>query len=457
MDIFVIHGVNKRNEIGHAFAGAPDSGGADDGFRRKYQTERDRMERQLSTCCQELGFSKPRFFPIYWGGHGARCHFYERDDESSAKAVFRPLVQKGLTNSGVDWSRKARAQGVGDAYYDAEQALLAERLDLIASGLGRRRFKLVELLLASPVAVLETLTDPGAKRGGESADAALQTSIRIVQLAERLVADPKLSAELSSLSMAGENADRLLLELLQRELTSREGRNAQSFGWLLSSALRQAKRPIVAKLKSDRTYEDASRFFGDSMRYFAGRGTREQPGPIVQDVLQQIKACTWPRAGSEPTIFITHSLGGALFYDLFTYFAPELHFDLWLSVGSQLAYYEDAKLLARSSTEIGAFHGRPVPGVSSKVKVELPPGARWYNLFDAQDWLAFAAESVFEDVHDVQLSLCGHDLLKLHTAYFGDARFYLALQSVLKEVFGATAEVDWARLMEAFREGELVY
>jgi len=205
---------------------------------------------------------------------------------------------------------------------------------------------------------------------------------------------------------------------------------------------------IANMLKSPGVSLDASRFFGDSVRYFAGRGTPAEPGSIIRDVKDQIKAYRDSSSGTGPTIFITHSLGGALFYDLFTYFVPDMRFDLWVSVGSQLAYYEDVKLLARSSADAGAYFGRPVEGVSRKVSAALPPGAAWFNLFDARDPLAFGAQEVFANVQDVPVRLIDGDIATVHTAYFGDPQFYEGLKRAFADHFGTRVQADANSLFE---------
>jgi hypothetical protein len=125
-----------------------------------------------------------------------------------------------------------------------------------------------------------------------------------------------------------------------------------------------------------------------------------------------------------------------------------LRFDLWVSVGSQLAYYEDVKLLARSTEEAGAYFGRKVEGISRKVTAALPPGAAWYNLFDARDPIAFAAEQVFANVKDLQVRLTEGDIATVHTGYFTDAHFYEGLKQAFAERFGTRIQSDESSLFE---------
>lgn len=443
MDIFFIHGVNKRRELGHTFAGAEGSGGESDGFFRKYDAEISGIRESLRLCCRESGLPEPRLCPVYWGGHGARIHFYEREGSKC-----HALVQSTAGRGRVEFKRKGRPLGTAAAATDPELTRLVEELELIAGQLERDSLSvtLLQLLYAAPQAVLQTMLAPELEKHRADPVKRRAAGASVAALARRVREDEALR---SALEQAALTADLELVELLQRELTRSSGQRAQGIGnWTLTTMRRLASSTISGMLKSQSAYLDASRFFGDSVRYFAGRGTPAEPGEIVRDVLSQIDAhlTSSPRTG--PTIFITHSLGGALFYDLFTYFVPQLRFDLWVSVGSQLAYYEDVKLLARSSEQAGAYFGRDVEGVPRKVIAALPPGAAWYNLFDARDPIAFAAEQVFANVHDLQLRLSDGDIAGVHTGYFGDAHFYEALKQAFAERFGTRIQSDASSLFD---------
>jgi hypothetical protein len=76
------------------------------------------------------------------------------------------------------------------------------------------------------------------------------------------------------------------------------------------------------------------------------------------------------------------------------------------------------------------------------VSAPLPQGAAWYNLLDARDPIAFAAEQVFSNVRDVQVRLAEQDFAAVHSAYFADPRFYDALGQIFAERFGARIESD---------------
>jgi len=441
MDIFFIHGVNKRRELGHTFAGAEGSGGADDRFFRKYDAELEGMGEWLRRTCRESGLPEPRLCPVYWGGHGARIHFYERDG-----SMCRSLVQSAARRGRVEFKRKGRPLGAAGAATDPELTRIADELELIAGQLARGSVTLLELLYAAPQPVLQTMLSPELDKQQAGHERRQAASAAVAALARRVRGDSPLRA---SLEQAAQTSDLDLVELLQRELSRSTGPRAQGIGsWALTTMRRLASSNISSMLKAPGVYLDASRFFGDSVRYFAGRGTPAEPGAIIRDVKDQIDEYLETSSRSGPTIFITHSLGGALFYDLFTYFVPELRFDLWVSVGSQLAYYEDVKLLARSSAEAGAYFGRPVEGVSRKVSAALPPGAAWFNVFDARDPLAFGAEEVFANAQDLPVRLIDGDIATVHTAYFGDPQFYEGLKRAFSERFGTRIQSDANSLFE---------
>jgi len=435
MDIFLIHGVNKRSEAGHTFAGAKGSGAPHDGFASKYQREVDSMRAKLTQACEAGGFPPPRICPVYWGAHGPRFHFYETV-ESEGKTTFRPLVQRSNLAALV-FSRRQRSQGPGEPYQDPGLTSVAEELALIGGQLGRAQTTLGELVLAAPQPVLEALLAPEHVTQRSSEAERLEISKRVSALARSIATDAELRAAIEDTRGAGERADLALLDLLERELSRRGEQRPQDLRTLLlTTARRLVSGPIVAALKSQDSYLAAGRFFGDSVRYFAERGSKAEPGPIIVDVKRQIDDYLRSSARSGPTVFITHSLGGALFYDLFTHFYPELRFDLWVSVGSQLAYYEDAKLLKQSSEQVGAYQGGPVPGVPAKVPAALPSGARWYNVLDPRDPVGFAAEVAFDNVSDRYVRLDATDFAAVHSGYFSDDRFYEQLTDILSQSFG---------------------
>ncbi len=446
MNIYFIHGVNKRRALTDAFAGVPEPAAAEDGYRNKYDQELEQLEQALRICAREAGFDGIKLIPIYWGNLGVRFHYYDRDPGPPQRYV--PSVHSGPARCHVKWSKGQRPQGMGDAYVEPELQALAARLDSIAEANGVVGASLRDLLLAAPQAVLEGLLAPELASPAVGPETTGAVAAAAAGLCDRLSSDARLRERVLELS-GDEDADAQLVRLLEEELAASHGARAQgALGWTMKSALRLALKPIVRKAQSSRAYLDVGRFIGDSVRYFSGRGTSNEPGQVITEIVKQVEQAGWPKPGAEPNVFITHSLGGAVFYDLFSYFRSDLRFDLWVSVGSQLAYYEDAKLLAHRiepSFEPGA--------AARKVRAPLPDDAAWYNVFDVQDWLAFRAETVFENVKDWPHAFPVNEHLgRVHTAYFDTVSFYQALTRILRDRFQRSRdEVNWRRFFDAMR------
>jgi hypothetical protein len=103
-------------------------------------------------------------------------------------------------------------------------------------------------------------------------------------------------------------------------------------------------------------------------------------------------------------------MGGNIVYDLLTYFRPSLKVDVFVTVGSQVAFFEELKQFRVSD--------RDIPRSDPKTeRVSRPANvARWINIFDLNDLLGFAATGVFEDVEDYRYST-GKGAIKAHGTY----------------------------------------
>lgn len=173
-------------------------------------------------------------------------------------------------------------------------------------------------------------------------------------------------------------------------------------GWRLAAHLRTA------------------RFLGDVFVYLQHRGSPSRPGPIVKRVLgaiHQAKAA----APAEPLILLTHSMGGNILYDLLNSFAPDLSLDAWISVGGQVAQFEEIKLFKASDPKLR--HPERVPSLQPRV-------ARWLNVYDPADVFSFLAEPVFAGARDLRYS-SGSGLLGAHGDYFKRPSFYRLLRQAL--------------------------
>jgi hypothetical protein len=132
--------------------------------------------------------------------------------------------------------------------------------------------------------------------------------------------------------------------------------------------------------------------------------------------------------GDPHLIVIGHSMGGNIMYDILSHFLPQLHpdtnVDLFVTVGSQVALFEELKLFAASDRSI------PVnPQLDRVAKPSLVD--RWLNVFDLNDVFAFTTEGVFGGTRDFHYST-GKGLLKAHSAYFILPSFHRRLAEQLR-------------------------
>jgi hypothetical protein len=190
---------------------------------------------------------------------------------------------------------------------------------------------------------------------------------------------------------------------------------------------RDAPRRVLSTAAIDRyraaAHSRLARFFGDVFVYLQHRGDRDRPGPIVSTIL--IALLTSPRSHpDEPLIVLTHSMGGNIFYDILTYFAPDLQVDAWISVGGQVGQFEEMKLFKASD---GAL-GKP-----AKVRGLKPRVKYWLNVYDPVDLFGFLAGPVFEDVDEDLRFQTGAGDAQSHGAYFLRPRFFREVRSRLEE------------------------
>lgn len=94
--------------------------------------------------------------------------------------------------------------------------------------------------------------------------------------------------------------------------------------------------------------------------------------------------------------------------------------DLFLSVGSQVAVFEEMKVFAASDPNVNS--PTPKPG----------PAKLWWNVFDKMDVLSFLAKGIFKDVEDLQLDTIA-GVKDAHGAYFQSMLFYQRLNRRLKQ------------------------
>lgn len=173
---------------------------------------------------------------------------------------------------------------------------------------------------------------------------------------------------------------------------------------------RLAGRAVVEAARAP-AHRRTAMFLGDILVYLRRRGTAEAPGEIVLEVAGGLEAA---RAAADPAdprlIVVAHSMGGNIAYDLLTHFRPDLEVDVLVTVGSQVAFFEELKLFAESRED--------VPRTPATDRIARPKNVgRWINIFDRNDVLGFVAEGVFGGVEDYEYST-GKGMLFAHTTYF---------------------------------------
>jgi hypothetical protein len=426
--IFYIHGVNSRRELGDMFEGAPGSGGERDGIAKEYSRRVKTIVANLARAAGTAGFKDDHeIVPVYWGDLGGKIRYY-RPGARPDKPTFEPVVQNGVPRP-VHWSGGTeRTQGTAPAARDEREQDMFLRLESIAGGIDHPAPTLRDLVLAEPRATLTAIF------GGDGGPEEAHLDARITALARRLREDAALRAELEATDPSVPGADGALLERIFQELEG--GANERRQGkrhWALRPFGAAASAAAIPTLRSARMYSQGSRTMGDALIYFQRRGTRAEPGPIVARVLGEIRAHL-PEEPDGPTVFVTHSLGCTILYDIFTHFDPSLHFDLWVSVGSQLSLYEEVKILANSGEVPAERAGSPGP-----VKVTLPKGARWYNVLDPRDPLAYASASVFEGVRDEIYPCKNNQVDEIHNAYLEEERIFSYIEEWLGDLTGSPA------------------
>ena len=165
------------------------------------------------------------------------------------------------------------------------------------------------------------------------------------------------------------------------------------------------------------------KFVGDALVYIQQRGTVENPGPIIQAVLDALRTS---RGEGEPLIVITHSMGGNIFYDILTYYAPDLKVDFWVSVGGQVGFFEEMKVFQMS--DVNTYAPQKVEDLPNNV-------GYWLNVYDPVDIFGYKVEPVFAKVNaDVSFST-GMPTPTAHSVYFDLVRFYELTVKHLKIAF----------------------
>jgi hypothetical protein len=172
-------------------------------------------------------------------------------------------------------------------------------------------------------------------------------------------------------------------------------------------------------------HKGAAMFLGDVIVYLNERGTAAEPGDIPCTVAEAIeRAHAAKRGPADPKlIVIAHSMGGNIVYDLLTHFRPDLKVDVFVTVGSQVAFFE----------ELAQFRSSPAdpPCDPAHDRIQRPANVgRWINVFDLNDVLSFAAGGVYAGAEDFAYST-GKGALRAHGAYLMLPSFHVRLRERL--------------------------
>ena len=194
----------------------------------------------------------------------------------------------------------------------------------------------------------------------------------------------------------------------------------------LVHAVPAAASDLAVRMGRKKLNASIARFTGDAFEYLTNRGSKNQPGKIVQDVLKDLRSADAGRkSGDDKLIVISHSFGGEICYEIFSHYAPELKVDCWITVGSQVGLFQEMDLYNVKLV---------VPGANQRpAKMPRPANVvRWLNVFDTNDILSYRVEPVFDQSRDF-LYETGYSTLQAHGGYFMRPSFYERLAARLTQ------------------------
>lgn len=396
MPIVFVHGVNNRTE---------DADYAE-GVARKKALFQSLLGGPLGFDPQKLAVSFP-----YWGGEGVKFRWNQASVPSDTDKIeaFGLGPQGGAEDSMTIWQGEARYQ------YGPEGVSLGQ--------LSRDKgfATAVDLFWDTASSVFQT--DQGYEELLDGYLASIQYA------AEHPV--PAWAFQQPPLSNS-EFVGQLMVEIKPYLKGAQPGQAIEALGigsWFQTAkeaASRLADAPadgltsLVVGLARRSAHATASRFLGDVFVYLDKRGTQEQPGTILEDVIAKLRAAQAAKqAGDDKLIVVGHSLGGVIMYDVLTYFAPDIAVDVFVTVGSQVALFEEMALYRASTSS--------PPANPSIDRLERPANvARWLNVYDTNDVFSFRAAAVFQGVDDYRFDT-GYGLLEAHGGYFVRPSFYKRL------------------------------
>ena len=432
MPVVFVHGVNTRD--------------GDAGYFTDLAARKELIKRLILKPLKAKG---PRFGNLeivnpYWGCHGVNFHWEHETLPKIESALDYLGAEDEAATPQADLEMaltlKQTAKPTAKAAGSLDQLGAADGELLAAARKDLPRF--VEAVLA-PVILSEQPLDVGD--GASPEEIGIREAV-LVEAADDVANDPAVKEKVKQA-----NTDDEVVELLKTAVQERfkklaagapsaalpanaakpKGGVLDELGTIgdiwhgtwdrigeLFDRTKDAPRRVATTLALNKwrtdVHNNMTRFFGDIFVYLNKRSDRQAPGPIVATVLDALRNTPRHHA-QEPLIVITHSMGGNIFYDILTYYAPDLKVDAWISVASQVGQFEEMKIFRTCDETIR----KP-----DHVRGLKPRVGYWLNVYDPVDPFGFLTKPVFEDVDEDLLFRTGSGDMKAHSAYFKRPRFY---------------------------------
>lgn len=227
----------------------------------------------------------------------------------------------------------------------------------------------------------------------------------------------------------------LLYKLIEEVNAESDKGNLESFGgaeWerftesvdrISSLGSRLMGRGALAVARSG-IQRKVTEFLGDVFVYLRDGARGQEIRRIIAAALEQ---ASLNRSNSDPLIVVAHSMGGNICYDLFSSSLASLEVDAFVTVGSQVGFFEELKLYSASDDEVR---------LGAKVDKVRPPASirSWINVLDTTDPLAFAVEPVFAPPATDFVYNTGAGAFASHSAYWLRPSFHTRLGERLREL-----------------------
>lgn len=391
MPIVFVHGVNNRKT----------DSGYDLGVKEKEKFLRSVFAPRAGINSGSVSITFP-----YWGGHGVSFRWNHASVPSASDNEVALAIGSDQTELDL-WLGEIRFQAKMDEVIFGEIARL--------SGFS---------------AAVELIWDTAAATNPDD----IEKIITYDEASQKYIeSKPSLTWALSKPSLSNQEFINKLIQEIKLYLPSENGEVTLGLGgWIANlreaaSRLANAPGDVVSSLITasarEATHKNVSRFLGDIFVYLS---RRDQTGgdTILADLIDKLQTAHAKRSDDDKLIVIGHSLGGLLVYDVLTHYLPEIKVDHFITVGSQVAVFEEMTLCRISKNGI--------PVNPPKDKIKKPSNIdQWINVYDTNDVFSFKFGGVIEGVEDFKFDT-GYGLLQSHTGYFSRLSFYKRLAERIK-------------------------